>query len=153
MGVFPHIEFPTSYSTEKLLEMSEGIKDLFKDEVEVIVCKRGPVNEVDGPWCVCLRFNFVLTDEEQRERKRASSFGYYAPEYWYMLRRDKKWGKSYGCPMYDLGQISPLGGRSLPPGENDHFDKKEKMNYPDTFFKLEEHLLSLGATKVYQFPV
>ncbi len=147
--VLPHIEFSESYSTEKLLEMAHGIKDLFQDDVNVVIHERGPVCEVDGSWCICLRFDFPHTEEEKK-RKSLEGFRYKLPEYWYMIRRDNHWGKSYGCPMYDFDRMRPLGGRSKDPRKM--FERKEHLYHPDTYLKLEEHLLSLGGSKVYRFP-
>lgn len=153
LTVLPHIEFSEPFSTDKLLEMAEGIKKLFEDEVEVKIFERGPLCEVDGPWCVCLRFDFPPTEEEKK-KKAELGWWYELPEHWYMLRRDKGWGKSYGCPMYDRERMRPVGGVTCAP-DDDPWDVsyyRERLHHPDVFFKLEKHLISLGGTKVYKFP-
>lgn len=146
--IIPHLEFPKLYSFEELGEIAKGVKAWFAEkspEIKVSVLNHGPIYELDGEWCVCLRFDFPETTKEQAERARR---GRKKKEFWYLLRQDKVYNKSFGSPFYVpiYGEMRPLGGYT----SDD--DPENELERPVEFRQLEGYLKErLGGTNITQF--
>lgn len=91
LSIYPHLEFPELYTFEQLQHIAKELAQaLSKDGLKICVFSESSYCcEVNGTWNVVIGF-----------RKPNDDY-----LYTYMIRRDKTFGKSYGCPFANRDYI------------------------------------------------
>jgi hypothetical protein len=129
VSIYPHLEFPELYTLEQLQHIAKELAQaLSRDGLKICVFPESSYCcEVNGTWNVVIGF-----------RKPDDDY-----LYTYMIRRDTKIGKSYGCPFENSDYIWDST-------KHDAFLSKycpKEFGLVDTYLKEK-----LGGTEITTFP-
>lgn len=122
--IIPSLEFSKNYTFEELQHIAEDLKTHFREIGIHIYPKSTLISELNGPWNVTFSIQGSTVTGKRIE-------------FFYMLRTDSYFKKSYGSPV-----------------DRPHSDGWFSLEYqPDLLDKIEGYLLQkLGGKRITEFP-